>query len=1478
MEIKKDLHPAGKLGFKGYQHKKTDEGSPAYKFNFLYDHNNWDCYVEFYKVNQNPHDFSYSVRKQNNKMEPFSTKKLSPNGVTIDTVSDLKLSNSEPVAYRYKLVGNQEHNKDKVRYLKDDDASVCGDGCNLIVRKGTSVVKQGPMCLGIPDSFNPGYVYAGFHADNTGEIIKNPDAKDLSSFSRTFSNKAGGTIAGIQQKLPDLRKAGYKRFIGTPTTGGDNVSSHKYWIKRANQTENIDNYISFQKELFKNGMNLVSDSAYTSQGLEGVNFQYAIRWMNQADKPHEYYMFRMQGLEDAALGLGVVPKNMNNLRHKVVNHPNTFEQEANGQIKIGKNNEYDPSQPTYIQAYDDSLVSDAQRKDNKNLIRNYDKTNASIDGEQNNLAINAHDDTLVSNAFAINPSEYTANIKNLNTINKNRGYSEKIDLNSPMGTLVLAKFSGIEIRPKDEGGFVTWDSNTDMAKLSYTESDYDTQMLESIKNPKERALESEKLARAHAGNRDALTDTMRFWTKLVRNVNTEYTAKTLGNLGNSPDEAADRINSLIYNRDNQLLPDDVAINDNTIENIFYNDYKLRNKEVLYDKALDKALMDVPLDSIELADDTVGALSSPYLSKRSPDLEHVGISRYEAMNDSTYVVPEKYAKTYNKMNKVIMNQIHNFATSVLSEVDKNSKEKLFEKNDTLKLTEYGQYVVPLVASDIMKYAMIKSLVPNAETKQLKDGRLTYDYENLTEKATLQSIGIVGDSPEDEANQIVNKIKTGVEHFDKADAITIAKSINKRLEGTNALSFRFAEAMVDKSGLGLDHRVDAAKDVADMDALRSMQDHVDNQMSEVIKIWEKPCAAVKEENPNSLIVFEFTDLWDMMRATYSKEYIDDNSGDVGKNHPDAIFKHAGNLARTILLESGANSEANYDHFFTAGVKTFGKDFVKGVDPNDCDNSTEEKRVGLLSGSLDKFAEMPMDYKRNAYTFGGNHDKPRMIECFSMDMELFHANLNKKDSKEAINHRKTAYMIMNDIMDENGLDANAKNIINHSEDYFNNVSAKAIAKADLIRSSFGIANNIITNERLQKAHDDKAREDIRQDSNRIYAAISKSIKDVVNGDFYLNGENNNKDKSVADSYKKQLEKDGFGSKALPTALGIVMQQAKHKYGLMTNTYMNNAGVEKEYTDLIEKVALGIPMAKARMYNQMISAIPGNPTVYAGDEFGMTGYDEKNKNLYLNNRDVIPWETVVVEKNDKGENINIKYKEHIAKHKEAMDGVIATRKDDIEHKMEAMNNGTMHRLHDLYGKDARNNEGNLRCPAIVSQAANGSMNISVFNYNGIPLENPLLGRSINSREDLNEIINEVKPTPVKFDKFVIDGIKAGHKLEIPVDIEFKNIESNDPSVYKTAYDDKGNLILKRVMKDGKEEGVYIGKETAPEGVLRLYYQPKEVEEEIAQKKELEKKYTPSFKGVRKYYNPTYNIAVSNPYSVNKSEKTGQNLSLVAR
>jgi len=1447
--------------FKGYQHTKSNEGNQGLKFNYTYDDSKWNCAVEFYKVDRVDADYSYHIKKQGKKVVPFKTVPLDYNGTVVETgIDGLNLKENEAVAYRYKLTSKDKNNP-KVIYTKDDadafHSALDDNGFNLITRKCPSPMVQGSMNLQMPDTYNTGYIHAGFNAPNTGEIIKDPNAKDVSNFSRNFSNKAGGTLAGMEEKLPELKKAGYKKVISLPTTGADTLSSHKYWPARPFQTENMDAWNSLMTSCFKNGLSYVIDEALTSQGLEGVNFQYALKWMNSEDKPHEFYMFRMKGLEDAALSLGEVPANSKNLRHKIVNGINDYEVQPNGQVKIKANPDYDASLPTYINIYDDSLVSEEQRNDKKNIIRDYAKTNPTYknaDGSEdvNTLAINLHDDTLVPYAHKIDPFEYDANIKNLNIINNSRDKNNKIAPNSPLGTLVLAKFSSIEIRPKEEGGFDCWDANTDMAKLSYAASDYDVQLLRSISNPKERSLEYEKLERAHAGNRDVLADNVRFYARNVRLLQNEYTAKTLGKLNNKGEEQIEnRINKLVYDRNNQKLPDEVVLNQEEISNIELGFYNSRDKESNATQALTKALMEYPLDGVELGSDIVGALSSPYLSKRSPDMDHVGISRYDAMKDSTYKVPQKYEATYEKMNNIYKKQMTEFAKNVLRQVDLKSEEKIFEANDGDTLTEYGQHIVPIVAQDIAKYALIKSLAPGARSKELRNGKITYDYETLKYNTSLKSVGVVGDSPEDEANQLANKIKKGIENLSTTNVREVAHSINKRLEGTDTMSFKLAEAMVDKAGLGLEVRVDAAKDYADMDAVRSLQDLVDNQYAENIDILAPMVKALKDENPAATLYAEYTNSGDLMYASYQS--------DSGKD--DSRFKHAGFLENQVLAETGINTVANYSHFFTSGLNLFGKDFTNG---------NSGGGISDFYARLGEFANMPEEYKKNTYTFGGNHDKPRMAECYGMDMGLFHADLTKPENQEA---RKRAYMIMNNKLDNGDINEDDYNIINGSKnpEFFNNISSKSIAKAEWLKTSFGIANEILKNKE-KKGKSSEEQKQIDQKYAQAFNSMSVALGAIVRGDYYMNGANENKDGNVVDSYKKQLEKDGFGTKDLPTALNIVLNQAKNN-SVESERFPNGINM-KDFKQLTTKAALGIPLKKVRMYTELIHALPGNPTIFAGDDLGMTGYDEKCHNWHLNSRNRTPWEVIDPK--------NPEYNPMIAAHKAEMDKIVASRKHDSEHKLSALNGGTMFRIANTYaGKDL--------CPAILAQGADGSLAVSVFNFNGdlhtrdlknIVEENGVkVEKPIENESDLDNAIKQYDVRENHISRLYLNSDKTINDITLNSGLEFKNVNATDTTIYKTynEYDEASKAYKtyiavedEKAIKENREDKgkpIILDKKTAPNGVLKLYCLTQAAIANGKKIKELENKYT----------TPVPNAA-ANAYASKKEEETGKQLSIVAK
>lgn len=1425
-----------KLSFRGHQHEKTEDGNEAYRFNCLYDRNKYNCEVEFFKVGQDKKKNFFIEKGCNGSMEPFYRADVGEKGVQVDADYDLDLAKNEPFAYRFVLTSKEGNHRS---YPQSDGFTI--EGCSVITRRGTSVTKQGPMYLAIADTFAPGYVYAGFNDPDTGKIKGMETAEDrqktadmVRNSNRSFSNTIGGTMAGIEVKIPELREAGNKRIITCPLKGGDNASAHKYWNENnfliAGGLGNINNYNSLQRTAFKHGMNLVDDGTFTSEGLQGIHFQRAIKWMDPDNKPDEYYMFRMSGLQDDSLGLGVVPANYENMRLKVVNGVSDYVKQPDGQYKIVENKDYDPKQPTYIQLYDDSLVSDEQRNDKTHVIKSYDKVST-----DNMLAANTHDDTPVPYTFeAHNPYELDRNVKSINEVNAMRGSSERIDLDSAAGAMFMGSLSGLKIAEKEEGGFVCWDANTDMVKMNYFTSNYDDELLASEKDPAKRAIEMDKYRRANYQVQDMTLSAGRYWTRQVRNNHNEYVAKTIGEISSDPSKAHKRIESIInsQNPEKPVLPEDVRVSKAVVENVLNGDYNLREKSDNYDDLVNSAIMDLPLDSIEFANDTAAALSSPYISKRSPDADHLGQSRFDAMNDETYKVPKKYAKTYNKMNEVYTKDIKNFADKVLKEVNENSKEKLFDENG---VTEYGQYVIPLVAGDIAKYAFVKSMMPSVGAKVIEGGEIAYDYDKMRDEGTLRNIGINGDSQENEADQIISKISKGVRNLKDSDTDFVAKSINKRIKNTNANSFKLAEVMVDRSGLGLDWRLDAAKDVADMDSVRNQDQTFDKAWDNVIKFWGNFVDVVKEENPNSYLVAEITD-------------IDKLSGSQPKDRSGVVYDSYDKIMGSLFNVAGITSEANYSYFFDGITSMFAKDFTHGGDNV---GNNDNARIDKLENSLSGFVKNPIDYQRNSYVFASNHDKPRMIHFMSMDMGLYHSDL--KPGKDE--HRKMAYLITHDAM---SIPKEKEHAILTDKDMFNNVSAKAVANGALLRNSIGDVNEKMKQAELKKVNEsgksehDKhiERERINEKYNNIYAALSGAVADVVNGKYYKTEDESAKTDKTPDSIKKINEKDGFGSKPIPTAFDIVYDQAVHSKKLDELL----SGDEKEaYKDAVYNKATEVGRAKTRIITRYLTALSGNPTIYAGDEgLAMTGGEDKCQNTFLQNRNALDWSLIDPDSPN--------YNKVIDDYRNDILGLTKVRLDDNGNRMEALNNGTMTKLvrQNQYIHADKHGD-NKQCSSVIYQAGNGAMAVSLFNPNGI---------STASNIDENHI------HPANF------NLEGGINLEHEVGGRREKISLTEGTVFKNANNDKynykvfnhdGNYCIKQLGINGEETAIELNEQTAPDGVLMLYHIPDDVAKERTELADKKVK-------AREYYNKQHNIPQNNAYPpVSEVDDKGHNLNVTS-
>jgi len=465
--------------------------------------------------------------------------------------------------------------------------------------------------------------------------------------------------------------------------------------------------------------------------------------------------------------------------------------------------------------------------------------------------------------------------------------------------------------------------------------------------------------------------------------------------------------------------------------------------------------------------------------------------------------------------------------------------------------------------------------------------------------------------------------------------------------------------------------------------------------------------------------------------------------------------------------------------------------------------------------------------------------------MDMSMFHANLSNLDDTK---HRELAYMIMNDKLFPSELSNDDKAKIKSDKEYFNNVSAKAVANGDLLRSSIGNVNEAMKNEEKAKISKEDISEAEKQKKyaetdkkySEIYKAFSQSVAEVVKGEYYKTEEDIHNN-GLPDSTKKIGEKDGFGSKPVPDAFDIIYDQACEKHGLA-----DKLGKDKvqEYKNRVDSKATEVGRAKTRIIMRYLNALSGNPTLYSGDELGMTGYEDKCKNTYLQNRNALDWS--IVEGPDK--------RQDIVDYKNSLEDISRERTDDIMNPLEALNNGTMHKLdkQEAYDHDGKQ----MGVSAVMSQASNGAMSISLFNPNGISTDN-----KIN--------LDNLHPTTVWLNSIYLKGPKG--KISLNPETKFMNANPKDKAIYEVK-NNGDDYYIKRIV-DNKEDSILMDETTAPDGVMMLYHIPDDIKKE---RTDLIKRQT----GNREYYNQRYNIPVDSAYTkANKpDEKTGENIDVTSK
>ncbi len=976
MNIRKSNLTPNNVAFSGHKRVLNESGFEKHKFYYLYDPTKYSCEVELYNIEKDEKG-NYKIAEE----APAETLPMVDGGISQDMSELYSIYSEDGFAYRFKLT---DKNTGDVSYAFDNgsvigifDTENTDNKYNVVLNNRAIINKNGPMQLIMPDEYYPGVEMK----DGKPTINEGLRAKALASV-RTHANKLGGNFAGIIQRLPQIKAEGISRIVGTPFTK-DTISSHKYWTENAYQVSpdlgTEEDFKTMQQELFKAGINWISDAALVNEGFGGIHLAELLRKGSDSVSKN---MFRAE----ERLSLGILPNESQNTRMKVINAPVIITEDN----VVERNKNYNPSKPTYIQFYDKRLTSKEQI-DSDSPLRGttYDKKNT-----DNIYDITKHDDAVYPFPIEVDPAELERNIRNAVKS------GSKVDLKNIKGTDTIKKiadFSTFNVVTKSEAaGLEVWDGNVDIAKLNFYRSAKDETRF--INMPYEQRQEAiADFDRGALAVRDYAINSGKYWTKLAADAQLEYVSTALASNSKTADDYMSVIKKL---KRNDMMPESVEenVNEKIINNVLRGNYHLRrlyeadmradinpeklgSKYTLSDYILRQA-MDVPLETLPVATNLLGILTSPYIAKKANTDEELGVSRYDLMKAKNPNLPAKYRKVYNQAENLYSEEIAKIIKAVVKDIPD------IEENG--QVSEYGKYVISEITPELTKYIFVKALNPNAKIS-FNEENYHIDFSDVnSEDITMQSLGIPysGKTSEEEAQSVINILKSRIKSMNPSDFSDVKSLVERRFAQRSLNDFKVAEMIMDRTESGLGWRIDAAKDIAAIDAVRSDSDSMEKTWQNVIDFWKKYNETVLSVNPHAYTTAEITDL-DMLVP----------------NNPDAMYTSAADAERKFIQETGITAVANYNYFFSLLPDLYAPLRLEDFDDNNGWQASQEKNFKLL-GKMDTgwgenpgfLFQSPEDGVTNSYTFVGNHDKPRIMHLLSLDAALYKSDFSSDEHKLA------------------------------------------------------------------------------------------------------------------------------------------------------------------------------------------------------------------------------------------------------------------------------------------------------------------------------------------------------------------------------------------------------------------------------------------------------------------------------------------------
>jgi glycosidase len=328
------------------------------------------------------------------------------------------------------------------------------------------------------------------------------------------------------------------------------------------------------------------------------------------------------------------------------------------------------------------------------------------------------------------------------------------------------------------------------------------------------------------GNRDVLKMNMQnplvreyimkageFWTARADNALLNYVSANINKELKGAEPTAENISKVVekLEKDGVLPQGSSELNKTEIEQALQNKdlARLPNHSSLY-----TAVASYPLEAIELPNELTAIITSP---------------RFQ--NDIKKIYTKEVAKTID---------------SILSS-DKLSQET------KQKLTD--PEVIRVISQDLAKTIMTKAItgVEHWTDRDEKPG--TNWREKLADGAAKTLPPNIYQASADTASDLL--VKAIRENVASVDTGNVATLLECKVQNLDTPTIKTAKALLNKMESGLDWRIDAAKDVADLDAVVRGELDATEARKFASDFWKEFSSRVREINPNTYIIGEVTE---------------------------------------------------------------------------------------------------------------------------------------------------------------------------------------------------------------------------------------------------------------------------------------------------------------------------------------------------------------------------------------------------------------------------------------------------------------------------------------------------------------------------------------------------------------------------------------------------------------------------------------------